>query len=81
MMYIWSAGTGSKALQAPDGRMHLDLSSQQGNASLNLHICKRADGTDHILGIGSYAKVCLPSLTLFCLFTFSSTHIQLCAFQ
>ncbi|KAL0044626.1 hypothetical protein WJX82_003477 [Trebouxia sp. C0006] len=43
--------------QNPDGKVHMDLITQQGIQPLDIHICKNADGTDWLLGVGSYGKV------------------------
>lgn len=44
-------------LQSPDGKVHMDLITQQGIQPLDIHICKNADGTDWLLGVGGYSKV------------------------
>jgi len=44
-------------LQNPDGKVHMDLITQQGIQPLDVDICKNPDGTDWLLGVGGYGKV------------------------
>ncbi len=52
--------------QNPDGKVHMDLITQQGIQPLDIHICKNADGTDWLLGVGSYGKVSASTETPVC---------------
>lgn len=44
-------------LQNPDGKVHMDLITQQGIQTPDVSICKDYDGTDWLLGVGGYGKV------------------------
>ncbi|KAL0039348.1 hypothetical protein WJX79_004186 [Trebouxia sp. C0005] len=43
--------------QNPDGKVHMDLITQQGIQPLDVNICKNPDGTDWLLGVGGYSEV------------------------
>ncbi|DBB01910.1 TPA: hypothetical protein ACH3X1_000505 [Trebouxia sp. C0004] len=43
--------------QNPDGKVHMDLITQQGVQPLDVDICGNPDGTDWLLGVGGYCKV------------------------
>ena len=53
--FLWLAEL--TILQNPDGKVHMDLITQQGIQTPDVSICKDYDGTDWLLGVGGYGKV------------------------